>query len=548
MGAIFLVGMLATSFVIFLGFFDEATEKVKHDLLYYAADVPYCLSRKTLDIERLSDEKNYDADQHHTEYGEYIDEWLQKGADDHYRISESNIADLKKLHRLNDISVYKAMRDENGELVNDMVVVFDTSDDDGTHYKLGDHFGPSQAFNIIEKVYDTGEPQYYDQLGYNKSGLVFVAFSPIKYSDGTVCAVTGVEADVGSIIRRVLRNYSFLLINAALNFLAFGAAIFLFIRFSIVKPVDIISEHMNKFVSSEGALEFKPITEIKTNDEIKQIADDFNSLAQRTIDYTKNLTVKTSKEERIRVDHDVANEIRNVISSEMIYPAFPERTDFDLCASLNHTKYNKCSFCNYFFTDTNRLVLVVGEALGDSLASMIFSVLSVSYIKCFAIMGFDPYKIASETNNQLCSIEKKNAGLTVGAFIADIDLKTGVMKYVNAGMPPMLIKKPGENFEIAKAELPFNLGQMRGVSFEQNTLQLYQGSTLFLTSFGVTEMSDAKGSKYGFERLINVMNRITGNVYDLDKTIKELEDDLDEFRCNAPTPSDTTILGFRYFG
>ena len=343
-------------------------------------------------------------------------------------------------------------------------------------------------------------------------------------------------------------NYSFLLIDAAVNFHVFGLAVFIFIKISIVKPVGIISDHMNKFVSDESSLSFTPVTEIHTSDEIQQIADDFNSLAQRTIDYTKNLAAKTSKEERLRVDYDVASQMRKVISSEMSYPAFPERTDFDLCASLNHTKFNKCSFCNYFFTDTNRLVIVVGESLGDSLASMIFSVLSVSYIKCFAIMGFDPYKIASETNNQLCSIEKKDAGLTVGAFIADIDLKNGVMRYVNAGMPPMLIKKPGENFELAKADLPFNLGQMRGVSFEQNTLQLYQGSAVFLTSTGVTEMSDPKGDKYGFDRLLDVMNRITGNVYDLDKAIKELENDLDNFRNDAPVPSDTTILGFRYFG
>ena len=44
------------------------------------------------------------------------------------------------------------------------------------------------------------------------------------------------------------------------------------------------------------------------------------------------------------------------------------------------------------------------------------------------------------------------------------------------------------------------------------------------------------------------MNRITGNVYDLDKAIKELENDLDSFRSDAPVPTDTTILGFRYFG
>ena len=550
MAVIFLVGMIATSFVIFWGFFDDISKDLKRDLVAIADDIRVCL----VDDAELNDlEMTYDGSEivqnDYLQLGDYIDNWLENGVDDHYNVSIDRLTKMAELLSLNDVFVYKAAKDESGKLVNDMTIVFDTPMvSDLKNYQLGDHFGKSQAFETIKKVYETGVIQPYDHVGYNSSGLVFVAFAPIKYRDGSVSAVIGVESSVNNIINKVMNDYSFLLIDAAVNFLVFGLAVFIFIKISIVKPVGIISDHMNKFVSDESSLSFTPVTEIHTSDEIQQIADDFNSLAKRTIDYTKNLAAKTSKEERLRVDYDVASQMRKVISSEMSYPAFPERTDFDLCASLNHTKFNKCSFCNYFFTDTNRLVIVVGESLGDSLASMIFSVLSVSYIKCFAIMGFDPYKIASETNNQLCSIEKKDAGLTVGAFIADIDLKNGVMRYVNAGMPPMLIKKPGENFELAKADLPFNLGQMRGVSFEQNTLQLYQGSAVFLTSTGVTEMSDPKGDKYGFDRLLDVMNRITGNVYDLDKAIKELENDLDNFRNDAPVPSDTTILGFRYFG
>ncbi len=546
---IFLVVMLSTSFTIIIGFIEDEIESSKKDLVGIARaareELLYLTPEQT---EGMDDDEINTLLAEYQNIGKSIDRWLEHGADDYYNKCYDRLIEFRYDYGLNDVFFYKAKRDENGKLVNDMTIIFDVPDYDDKQYQLGEEYGASQAFETIKKVYETRETQIVNRLVANSSGFVLVAFEPVKYADGTVCAVAGVEADIKSIVWRVFAENYFIIIDSVANFIVFGVVIFIFLRLSIVKPVRVISEHINQFVSSEEALSFTPITEIHTNDEIEQIADDFNSLAQRTIDYTKNLAVKTSTQERHRVDYDVANQMRKVISSELSYPAFPERSDFDLCASLNHTKYNKCSFCNYFFTDTNRLVIVVGESLGDNLASMIFSVLSVSYIKCFSIMGFDPYKIASETNNQLCSIEKKDKGLTVAAIIADIDLKTGVMRYVNAGMPPILIKKPGENFALAKAELPFTLGQMRGVSFEQNTLQLNQGSVFFLTSFGVTEMNDPKGNKYGFERLTNVMNRITGNVYDLDKAIKELENDLDSFRCDAPVPTDTTILGFRYFG
>ena len=546
---IFLVVLLSTSVTIIIGFIEDEVQESKEKLVDTASRVTsemVFLFQEERDL--LTDEEINSIVEKRLKFGENIDSWLEHGADNYYDECYSRLTKFRDSMNLNDVFLYKARRDANGKLLNDMVVIVDAPDEYGAHLNLGDSFGPSPAFNVIKQVYETGETRVTDKMITNSSGLTVVAFAPLKYWDGSVCAVAGVEVDIKRIVLNVFAENYFIILDSVVDYIIFGIVVFFFLRLSIVKPVRVISEHMNKFVSDEEALSFTPITEIHTNDEIQQIADDFNALAQRTIDYTKNLAVKTSTQERLRVDYDVANQMRKVISSELSYPAFPERSDFDLCASLNHTKYNKCSFCNYFFTDTNRLVIVVGESLGDNLASMIFSVLSVSYIKCFSIMGFDPYKIASETNNQLCSIEKKDKGLTVAAIIADIDLKTGVMRYVNAGMPPILIKKPGENFALAKAELPFTLGQMRGVSFEQNTLQLNQGSVFFLTSFGVTEMNDPKGNKYGFERLTNVMNRITGNVYDLDKAIKELENDLDSFRCDAPVPTDTTILGFRYFG
>lgn len=546
---IFLVIMFSTSATILIAFFEEKLAEDRKLLTEVSETLHYCLA-KPVDAENdfFTIDELLTGTHESMDYSSFIDNWLRNGADDHYYEAEDRLMLDREINGLSDIFVYRAGRGANGVLLNNFTVIFDLPDENGFCYPLGYEIGASKAFDTLKKVYETGVTEVVDGNALNSDSSVLVAFSPVMDLEGKVCAIIGAEYDIRHIVWAVLGDNYFLLINTILNFLMIFIAIYIFLRRSIVKPIGLISKHVNKFVSDENALVYEPITEIKTKDEIEQIADDFNSLAKRTIEYTKNLEAKTTEEERLRVDLDVASQIRSVVSSENTYPAFPERTDFDLCASLKHTKYNKCSFCNYFFTDTNHLFIVIGESLGDSLASMIFSVLSLSYIKCFAKMGFDPYKIAVETNNQLCSIEKKDAGLTVGAVIADIDLKNGDLRYVNAGMPPMLIKKPGESFELAKADLPFSLGQMRGVSFEENSIRLYQGSTVLFTSFGITEMSGPSGDKYGFDRLIGTMNRITGNVSGLDTTIKELENDIESFRGDTPVSLDTAVLGFRYYG
>ena len=115
-------------------------------------------------------------------------------------------------------------------------------------------------------------------------------------------------------------------------------------------------------------------------------------------------------------------------------------------------------------------------------------------------------------------------------------------------MPPLLIKNPGERFALDKASLPFSLGQMPGVAFKQSTLNLSQGSTVLFTSYGVSETVGSSGSDYSIQRLLKNVNDITGGVYELDKIIQGVEDDLEKFRDGTPVKNDTAILGFRYFG
>ena len=480
--------------------------------------------------------------------GETLEGWLQNGGDEYYVAACEGFMLAKEVFELEDLYIYYPARDESGNLINDMTLVLDTPHGDGDDFRLGTHIGESKAFDTIKEVFEKGIPLVHEGVEQTDDKMIIATFSPVIYSDGTVAAVVGAEMDISVVLKALIGHTVFIAVFADIGIVVFAVIIIVMLRLRVVDPLNNISSHMNRFVSSEGTLDFQPISDIHTNDEIEQIAGDFNSMAQNIIDYTKVLAEKTSAEERHRIDYYVASKIRSVVSSEQTYPPFPERSDFDLCARLGHTMDNRCSFCNYFFTDSGHLFIVLGESFGNDLASMIFTILSLSYIKSFAKMGLEPGKIAAETNNQLCSIEKKDSGLTMGAVIADIDLKSGMMKYVNAGMPPILIKRPGEEFMAEKVIRPFSLGQMRGISFDENTVQLYQGSSLLITSFGFSDMCDRNGEKYGIERVVEAANHISLNSDSLDKAVNEFENEVENFRGSAPVLKDTAVIAFRYFG
>ena len=550
---LFLAGMITTIFTIFGMFFQKKVREKQDMLAYCARLVPCVLWNGEEDFSDVNTQNLKDYVQTYMVFennhsGEIVNRWLANGKDETYETVYKQCSALKSALEVSSLFIYQAKQDASGALLNDMVMVLDASSSRRVRYDLGDVFGKTKAFETVEQVYRTGEPATYDEAAVNYSGFILISYAPVKDADGNVIAVAGAEITLTSILMSVIKDNWMLMLDEIVDFLVLGVAVTIFIKKRIVKPVGILSSHMRDFVADETNLTVQSISDIHTNDELEQMADDFNALAWRIVHYAENLEEKTAEDERIKVDLTVARQIRNIISSETAYPAFPERTSFDLCLSLKHTIYNKCSFCKYFFTDTNRLCVVVGEALGENLASLIFSALSVSYIKSTAKMGFEPYKVAAEVNNNLCSIEKKDKGLTVGAVIADIDLQNGVMRYINAGMPPILFKEPGEAFAFGKARLPFSLGQMPGISFQQHTIRLCQGSTVLFTSYGVSEMRAPDGEDYSMQRLLNSVNCISAETYELDRIIAQIEDDLERFRNDAPIQRDTTILGFRYFG
>ena len=552
MAILFIIALSTTLISIVVMNFEKDLNEKRNNLMYCAEMVSLAVQYpdEKVSVVTESGVKRYldsYTDEELNKGSNSIDLWLTEGENEDYNKIDENLNKLRSSLGVSELFVYKAKTDANGNIKNDFVILFDAPAT-GKVYALGEEFGKSAAFDMVNKVYETGEPQLEDSKSYSKTRFMLVAYAPIKDEAGKVSAIAGAQVSLSSVMASVFKDNWFMLLDEAIDFLLLGLALAFFIKKSIITPVDTLSKHMSDFVSDESGLEYTPINEIKTNDELEQMCDDFNALAERVVDYTKDIKEKTAEQEHIKADLNVASQIRSIISGKTIYPAFPERTDFDLCLSMQHTINNKCSFANYFFVDTNKLYIVIGEALGSNLASIIFSALSLSYIKSTAKMGLEPYRVAAEVNNNLCSIEKKDRGLTIGAVIAEIDLKEGIMRYVNAGMPPLLIKNPGESFTLDKASLPFSLGQMHGVAFRQNTLNLSQGSTVLFTSYGVSETVGSNGSDYSMQRLLKNVNDLTRDVYELDKIIYGVENDLDNFRGDTPLKNDTAILGFRYFG
>ena len=159
-------------------------------------------------------------------------------------------------------------------------------------------------------------------------------------------------------------------------------------------------------------------------------------------------------------------------------------------------------------------------------------------IKDLAESGLAPDEIFTLANKRLC--ENNNAGMFVTAWLGILDLKTGALKFVNAGHnPPLVCHEDGE-FEYLKARGGMVLAGMDGVKYKTNELCLSPGDTIFLYTDGVTEATNDKNELYGEERLLSLANKnITKTPQQL---IAAVKDDVDVFVGDAPQFDDITML------
>jgi serine phosphatase RsbU (regulator of sigma subunit) len=90
------------------------------------------------------------------------------------------------------------------------------------------------------------------------------------------------------------------------------------------------------------------------------------------------------------------------------------------------------------------------------------------------------------------------------AFLAALDLDTGLLSYVNAGHPPPLVVRAGR--VVCRLDegrrLPLGVADPRGARSEVATVRLERGDRLLCYTDGITEARRRDGAMFGEEQLV----------------------------------------------
>ena len=355
---------------------------------------------------------------------------------------------------------------------------------------------------------------------------------PLKNSNGGTEAILCVQRPIREIDdarRPYMITIGFLTVVIAV-IAAILAAIYL--RKRVVKPIRKVSEEATRFAKENTLGE--PLGDISRYEEITSLAGSIDTMEKDMVSYIRNLTAITAEKERIGTELSLARTIQ-ANSIPNTFPAFPDRKDLDIFASMTPARQVGGDFYNFFLIDEDHLALVIGDVSGKGIPAALFMMVTNILISDRTMMGGTPGEILTFVNKGIC--EHNQAEMFVTIWLGVLELSTGKLTASNAGHEYPALKHADGTFELYKDRHGFVVGGMEGIQYRNYEIQLQSGDKLFVYTDGVPEATDTAEQLFGTERMLEALNtdpdaapeQILGNVRAaVDHFVKEAEqfDDL----------------------
>ncbi|MBQ7479725.1 MAG: SpoIIE family protein phosphatase, partial [Selenomonadaceae bacterium] len=284
---------------------------------------------------------------------------------------------------------------------------------------------------------------------------------------------------------------------------------------------------------------------IDTGDEIEHLAVCFNAMTDSLKEHTRQLEQVAAEKEHVRTELEVAAKIQMGMLPGT-FPAFPERKDFGIYAIMHPAKDVGGDFYDFYLLDEDHLVVTVADVSGKGIPAALFMAMSKTILRNCVMMAKQPEDLAAvleNANHQLC--QNNESAMFVTVFLGVLDLRTGHFVYADAGHCPPLLGHGG-SYGFLSMEKCCMLG-LAELPYEQQSIDLSPGDTLFLYTDGVSEAMDGQRNQFTEQRI-----RETLDALPLEEAIEDiLPEVLERIRQHAgdaEQSDDITMLGLRYYG
>lgn len=429
---------------------------------------------------------------------------------------------------------------------NTMQYIMDADINEATKCELG-MIAPldDPILPYVEKL-EAGVPAYISND--EKYGWLSISLEPVINSKGQVVAMVGVDISMDEVMEDRIHFLLIMCLGMAVTAIIFIIVFYQYIRKFVVGPINQLATAAENYVTHKSINSGHSISSIaslniRTGDEIENVAESVKKMELEINDYIDNLTRVTAEKERIGTELNVAKHIQASLLP-CVFPAFPDRPEFDIYASMEPAREVGGDFYDFFIVNDRYLWVTIADVSDKGVAAALFMVISKTLIKNHAEFSQSPSDVFNIVNNQLC--ENNEVGMFVTAFMGRLDLETGSLTYANAGHNYPLLYKEQQGFDWLKSKPGLVLAGMEGFNYKSHEIMLTPGDRLFLYTDGVTEALNQENELYSDARLLEILNKKGVTKLTLAELLDYIKKDITLFSSGAEQSDDITMLALEY--
>jgi len=247
---------------------------------------------------------------------------------------------------------------------------------------------------------------------------------------------------------------------------------------------------------------------------------------------------------------DIGREIQlSFLPSEL-----PKVDGWEIDAYFKAAREVTGDFYDAFLLPDGKLICVIGDVCDKGVGAALFMTLFRSLIRATCTSDFFNDQTASQKfthaeqlqhvisfTNQYIAKTHEDANMFATVFIGSVDLKNGMLNYINCGNEPPLLVGKGENLTELKPTGPV-LGVMADAKFEAKNILINKNDLLLTYTDGLPDCKNSQDEFFGKERVMTILGRHNGSPSTLLDSIKT---QLNEFRGTSKQFDDITMMAIK---
>jgi sigma-B regulation protein RsbU (phosphoserine phosphatase) len=235
------------------------------------------------------------------------------------------------------------------------------------------------------------------------------------------------------------------------------------------------------------------------------------------------------------MEHEL--ELASQVQGHLLPKSFPQIEGLRLHGTIIEGRFVGGDYYDFIPLSSHSVLLLVGDVSGKGVPAALI----MSGVRASARLAASKYtgleELVCRLNDMLYESTPATSYLTL--FAAEIDVRAGELRYINAGHPPALLSTPDGLLELAEGTQPLGLfPELKGLCASYGPFQ--QGSLLVACTDGISERANPAGDFYGVDSLrcyVEVNRHLDGPDF-MDQLLKEVR----QFGANAPFEDDLTLV------